>query len=132
MSDAAEIMAKMQKEYGQSSAKKGNDQYVDTLRLPTGIFPLDLASGGGFPMGRVSLVYGPESSGKCHAAGDKILLFSGHSKAVEDVRPGDVLMGPDSKPRTVLRIGKGHGDLYRITPVKGGGAFTVNADHQLH
>lgn len=64
MSDAAEIMAKMQKEYGQSSAKKGNDQYVDTPRLPTGIFPLDLASGGGFPMGRVSLVYGPESSGK--------------------------------------------------------------------
>lgn len=64
MSDAAEIMAKMQKEYGQASAKKGNAQYVDTPRLPTGIFPLDLASGGGFPMGRVSLVYGPESSNK--------------------------------------------------------------------
>lgn len=64
MSNAAEIMAKLQKEYGQNVAKKGNDQYVDTPRLPTGIFPLDLASGGGFPMGRVSLVYGPESSGK--------------------------------------------------------------------
>lgn len=64
MSDAAEIMAKMQKEYGASTAKMGNDKYADTPRLPTGIFPLDLASGGGFPMGRVSLVYGPESSGK--------------------------------------------------------------------
>lgn len=86
MSDSAEIMAKMQKEYGTASAKKGSDQYADTPRLPTGIFPLDLASGGGFPMGRVSLVYGPESSNKTNitlkaiAAGqvmypDKVAVF---------------------------------------------------------
>lgn len=66
--NAAEIMAKMQKEYGANIAKLGDAQYLDTPRLPTGIFPLDLASGGGFPMGRVSLVYGPESSGKTNAA----------------------------------------------------------------
>lgn len=64
MTSSADIVAKMKKEYGGSIAKMGNEQYVDTPRLPTGIFPLDLASGGGFPMGRVSLVFGPESSNK--------------------------------------------------------------------
>ena len=64
MSSAEEIVKKMKKDYGESIAKRGSDEYVDTPRLPTGIFPFDLASGGGFPMGRVSVVFGPESSGK--------------------------------------------------------------------
>ena len=33
-------------------------------RIPTGLFPLDLALGGGFPRGRCSIIYGPESSSK--------------------------------------------------------------------
>lgn len=64
MTTSADLVAKLKKEMGANIAKMGNEQYVDTPRLPTGIFPLDLASGGGFPMGRVSLVYGPESSNK--------------------------------------------------------------------
>lgn len=64
MSNSAEIIKKMKKDYGESVAKRGSDEYVDTPRLPTGIFPFDLASGGGFPMGRVSIVFGPESAGK--------------------------------------------------------------------
>jgi len=132
MSSASEITKKLQKDYGPSIAKRGSDDYVDTPRLPTGIFPFDLASGGGFPMGRVSIVFGPESSGKCHAKGDRVLMFNGGSKPVEEVKVGDILMGVDSTPRTVLGIGGGFGDLFRITPVKGGGAFHVNEDHQLH
>lgn len=34
------------------------------MRIPTGIFEVDYATGGGFPCGRYSVVYGPESSGK--------------------------------------------------------------------
>lgn len=63
-SSTAEILKKVQKDYGQSVAKKGSETYADTPRIPTGIFPFDLASGGGFPMGRVSIVFGPESSNK--------------------------------------------------------------------
>lgn len=33
-------------------------------RIPTGMFEFDYATGGGFPKGRYSIVYGPESSGK--------------------------------------------------------------------
>lgn len=37
-------------------------------RIPTGVFEFDLATGGGFPEGRLSIVYGPESSGKSNLA----------------------------------------------------------------
>lgn len=64
MSSSTEILKKIHKDHGPSIAKLGSASMVDTPRLPTGIFPFDLASGGGFPMGRVSLIYGPESSNK--------------------------------------------------------------------
>lgn len=64
MSTAAEVMKQLKKDHGSNIVSMGGDKYEDTPRIPTGIFPFDLASGGGFPMGRVSLVYGPESSGK--------------------------------------------------------------------
>lgn len=40
-------------------------------RLATGVFEFDLYTGGGFPKSRISIVYGPESSGKsnlCYCA----------------------------------------------------------------
>jgi recombination protein RecA len=37
-------------------------------RLPTGIFEFDLATGGGFPRARYSIVYGDEGSGKTNLA----------------------------------------------------------------
>lgn len=64
MANASEIMKKVKKEFGDSIAVRGSAKFEDTIRIPTGIFPFDLMSGGGFPMGRVSVVYGPESSGK--------------------------------------------------------------------
>lgn len=64
MSSSHEILTKMRKEHGHSIVQKGGEDYADTPRLPTGVFPFDLATGGGFPMGRVSIVYGPESSNK--------------------------------------------------------------------
>jgi recombination protein RecA len=33
-------------------------------RIPTGLLDVDIATGGGFPRGKISIVYGPESSGK--------------------------------------------------------------------
>jgi len=60
----SEILKGIKKEYGDAIASIGSEGYKDTIRIPSGIFPFDLMSGGGFPMGRVSVVYGPESSGK--------------------------------------------------------------------
>ena len=66
----------------------------------------------------------------CHASGTMIMLADGRSKAVEDIVIGDLLMGPDSAPRTVLRLARGRQMLYRITP-KSGEPFIVNEDHIL-
>lgn len=67
MTSAAEILKQIHKDHGPEIAVVGA-AYSDCVRLPTGVFPFDLASGGGFPMGRVSVIYGPESSGKTNLA----------------------------------------------------------------
>jgi hypothetical protein len=66
----------------------------------------------------------------CHAPGQGIMLHSGRIVKVEDVVIGDMLMGPDSKPRRVLRVGGGIGEMYRIIPTKGD-PWVVNLDHIL-
>jgi RecA/RadA recombinase len=130
MATVAEITSKFTKKHGENSIKKGNE-YDEVTRLPTGVFEVDLATGGGIPRGRVSEIYGPESSGKCHAAGALILMFDGTLKPVEQIQPGDKVMGVDSQPRTVTGIGQGYGPLYRVTPVKGADPFVVNGEHVL-
>lgn len=61
------VVGSMKKEHGDSAVTKGSE-LVDVERLPTGVFPFDLASGGGFPRGRTSIIFGPESSGKTNLA----------------------------------------------------------------
>ena len=45
--------------------------------------------------------------------------------------PGDLLMGPDSKPRRVLQLARGHERMWQVTPKRGGDAFAVNEGHIL-
>jgi superfamily II DNA or RNA helicase len=66
----------------------------------------------------------------CHRKGQQILMFSGRTKMVEDVVVGDLLMGPDSTPRRVLKLVRNKGQMYKIVPVKGA-PFVVNEDHIL-
>lgn len=80
---------------------------------------------------RRQVLCGPTGSGKCHPAGTKVLLYSGDFVPVESVQPGMLLMGPDSQPRQVQRVGTGHGDLFRIIPRQYGDPFVVNLDHKL-
>lgn len=70
--------------------------------------------------------------GKCHPRGTKVVMFDGSLKAVEDVCVGDLLMGPDSAPRTVLSLGGGRGQIFEVRPKKGGKPFRCNLDHVLH
>jgi replicative DNA helicase len=49
---------------------------------------------------------------------------------IQDIVNGELVMGPDSTPRTVSGVTKGHGDMYEIIPNKGD-SFICNADHVL-
>jgi recombination protein RecA len=60
---ADELIKSFTKNMGKGIVSLGG-HLVDIERLPTGVFPFDLASGGGFPLGKIAIVYGPESSGK--------------------------------------------------------------------
>lgn len=66
----------------------------------------------------------------CHARGQRVIAFDGREVAVEDVRVGDLLMGPDSRPRRVLGLIRGRGKMHRICPVKGA-PWVVSEDHVL-
>lgn len=80
--------------------------------------------------GEWSLISGFPGTGKCLGAGTPVMLHSGHVVPVEDIKIGDKLMGPDSRPRTVLSLAQGTEEMYRISPTKGD-AYTVNESHIL-
>lgn len=81
--------------------------------------------------GIIVICTGPPGTGKCHGRGTKVMLYTGESKNVEDIRVGDLLMGDDSAPRCVLSLAQGRAPLYRIRPLRGGEPFTVNNDHVM-
>ena len=76
------------------------------------------------------LLYHSLGSGKCHAKGTPIMLYDGTIKPVEEIKVGDLLMGDDSKPRTVLSLARGEDEMYDIIPIKGD-KYTVNQCHIL-
>jgi superfamily II DNA or RNA helicase/intein/homing endonuclease len=67
----------------------------------------------------------------CHAKDTEILMFDGSIKKVQDIKIDDEIMGPDSKPRKILRLHRGREVMYRITPKRGGSPFVVNGGHIL-
>lgn len=62
---ASEVMQKLRKTNGETTLLRASDMNVlNVPRIPTGIFDLDYGLGGGFPVGRISTLYGPKSAGK--------------------------------------------------------------------
>jgi recombination protein RecA len=60
-----EIAAKIRKTHGASILQKACDMPVQDIPLiSSGIFMLDYALGGGWPVGRINTLYGPKSGGK--------------------------------------------------------------------
>ena len=72
----------------------------------------------------------PQGTDKCVQKGTRIIMHDGSSCAVENIRIGDLLMGPDSKPRRVLETSQGIGRLRRIVPTKGA-PWVCNDKHLL-
>ncbi len=67
----------------------------------------------------------------CLAKGTGVIMFNGTIKPVEDIIPGDVLMGPDSTARIVQELKRGVQQMYWIRQNKGED-YEVNEDHILH
>ena len=80
--------------------------------------------------GNFIVLMGGPGSGKCLKNGTRIIMFDGTLKNIEDVNIGDLLMGPDSKPRMVLSTSHGTGVLYDIKQSRGLD-YTVNENHIL-
>lgn len=76
------------------------------------------------------LITGKTGSGKCLAKGTEVLMFDGSTRPVEEIKVGDLLMGPDSKPRTVKGTCHGYSEMFQVTPVKGD-PYVVNDEHIL-
>jgi recombination protein RecA len=58
-----DILHSIQVKSGEKTAGYGIN-VVDVERIPSGVFPFDLATGGGWPRGRLSICGGPPSAGK--------------------------------------------------------------------
>lgn len=76
------------------------------------------------------VITGSLGIGKCWGPDDELVMFDGTLKRARDVVRGDVLIGDDSTPRTVLSTTRGRGKMYTVHPVKGE-PFRVNGDHIL-
>lgn len=66
----------------------------------------------------------------CWAPGTLIRMYDGSTKKVEEIELGDLLMGPDSQPREVLKLYSGIEEMFRVIP-KWSDPYIVNASHML-
>lgn len=98
--------------------------------LPTGWKTFDDFMNGGLGWGQLNYVVAPANSGKCEIKGTKILMYDGSIKNIEDIVVGDLLMGPDSTPRTVKSLTHGKEKLFKIK-FSGGNEMNVTGEHTL-
>ncbi len=66
----------------------------------------------------------------CFSKGTEILMYNGNVKNVEDVQVNEKVMGPDSKPRTVIELCRNRDEMFKIVP-EYGECYTVNKKHKL-
>lgn len=81
------------------------------------------------PYDSILLVHEP-GTGKCHAENTPIIMFDGKIKKVQKIKEGDLLMGDDSKPRTVLSLATGKSRMFNIH-TDCGDFYKVNPEHIL-
>jgi replicative DNA helicase len=79
----------------------------------------------------IHLIGGESNVGKCLSPDTPVLMYNGTVQRADSVRVGDLLMGPDSKPKTVLGTTMGIGEMHRVKQGRGNDPYTVNSDHIL-
>jgi replicative DNA helicase len=112
-----------------AESSRAQDNPNTLMGLPCGLRPLDEALGG-FEPGLAYWFAGRPGMGKCLGKGTRVLMADGQLRAVEELQAGDLLMGPDSKPRRVLSMTKGRGKMYKIHQ-SFGMTYRVNNKHIL-
>jgi superfamily II DNA or RNA helicase len=70
------------------------------------------------------------AAGKCFGHNTKVQMFNGSVKYIQDLIPGELLMGDDGTPRTVLTTCSGYGKLFKIRQ-DFGDSYVVNEEHIL-
>ncbi len=70
---------------------------------------------------------------RCLAKDTPILMYDGSIKKVQDVKCGDLIMGPDSSPRTVQSIARGQEEMYEVSSKDKNRkiSYTCNESHIL-
>lgn len=81
-------------------------------------------------MYRLLCVLAARDHGKCLSQDTLVVMSDGRYKKISEVEEGDLLMGPDSKPRKVLNKYNGRGKLYRVNQSRGS-SYVVNDKHIL-
>ena len=97
--------------------------------LRTGFKELDIITAGLQPSSLNVLAARP-AMGKCLGKGTRVVMYDGTLKNVEDVRVGDVLMGPDSCPRFVTSLARGRERMVWVRQ-RHGLDYRVNESHVL-
>ena len=80
--------------------------------------------------GILAVLSAADGGGKCLGRGTRVVMFDGTLRAVEDLSIGDLLMGPDSKPRTIKQLGSGHDQMYWVIQ-NSGVDYRANGAHIL-
>ena len=78
----------------------------------------------------ITLLSGSSGAGKCMGKDTIILMYDGTRKKIQDIKEGDLIMGDDSTPRSVLSTCKGEDIMYEVIPTKGR-PYIVNSKHIL-
>lgn len=71
----------------------------------------------------------PCGRGKCLGINTPILMFNGETKPVQDIVIGDLIMGDDSTPRTVLSLARGVDLMYKVS--SSNSSYVANQKHIL-
>lgn len=120
---------------GVKTSKQADDEIEEELGrpkvpLPPFMHSLQKAMAGGIPLGYMVNLGAVTGGGKCLGKDTPILMYDMSVKNVQDVVVGDLLMGDDGTPRTVLSTTSGQEQMYRVHQNKGD-SYDVNASHIL-
>lgn len=73
-------------------------------------------------------LYGGPGTGKCLEKSTKVLMYDGSIKKADELKIGDLLMGPDSLPRPIKDLEYGTAPLFRLT-AKNGNYIDITENH---
>ena len=97
--------------------------------VPTGFTDLDRLTSGWQPSDLIIVAARP-GMGKCLGKGTLVLMYDGTLRKVEDLVAGELLMGDDSTPRTILSTTRGEEMMYWVRQDLGID-YRVNESHIL-